>query len=101
MEFKTSTAEEEYFAKENAEKKRLLAEAEQKRNSDDERARQKALHHMHCPKCGLTLQEIDYRAVKIDKCFGCGGIWLDDGEFEHVAEVAQSGFLTSFRGLFK
>jgi hypothetical protein len=50
-----------------------------------ERDELRALHWMRCPKCGTELVEIKFRGVKVDKCFGCGGVYLDDGELEQLA----------------
>ncbi|MCA9657623.1 MAG: zf-TFIIB domain-containing protein, partial [Myxococcales bacterium] len=46
--------------------------------SEPERARLKELHWMCCPKCGAQLTEVQFRQVKVDKCFFCGGVFLDD-----------------------
>ena len=35
------------------------------------------LHHMHCPKCGLQLQEVKLRNVDVDVCFSCNGVFFD------------------------
>ena len=54
-----------------------------------------------CPKCGMDLHEIDYRTIKIDKCTGCDGVWLDAGELEAIAKLEQSALrrvLGVFRG---
>ncbi len=65
---------------------------------DQERRRLKALHWMRCPKCGAELEEIVFRAVKVDKCFGCGGVYLDDGELEQLA--GKPGWLEAMRLFF-
>src|SRR5262249_32654029 len=51
-----------------------------------EKQRLRELHFMRCPKCGLELEEIVLRGVRIDKCFGCGGLWLDAGELEELTQ---------------
>ena len=43
------------------------------------------LCRLRCPKCGRKLEEIRYRKVWIDRCTGCGGVWLDPRELEIVA----------------
>jgi hypothetical protein len=58
----------------------------------------KELHWMHCPKCGSDLEEFVFRGVKIDKCFGCGGVYLDDGELEQLA--GKPGWFEALRYLF-
>ncbi len=35
-----------------------------------ERESLRAQHWMRCPKCGVQLDEITFRGVKVDKCFG-------------------------------
>ena len=93
---KPSSQEEEYFAKLECERKKRLAEEQENKLKEGERARLKELHWMRCPKCGMELVEIDYRGVRIDKCASCAGVWLDAGELEQVAEGEKSGFLGSF-----
>ena len=66
--------------------------------SDEERERLRALHWMRCPKCGLHLDEITFRDVKVDKCFGCGGVYLDDGELEQLA--GKPGWFEAMRLYF-
>lgn len=85
MSTKPTNAEEEYFAREEIEKRyKLAAEQAAKRKTDDAAAL-KAAHFMKCPKCGNDLQAIKFRDVEIDKCFSCNGSWLDAGELEKLA----------------
>ena len=65
---------------------------------DMERERLRELHWMRCPKCGAELQEIVFRSVKVDKCFACGGVYLDDGELEQLA--GKPGWFEAMRYLF-
>ncbi|MCH9683390.1 MAG: zf-TFIIB domain-containing protein [Deltaproteobacteria bacterium] len=53
---------------------------------------------MRCPKCGMPLDEITFRGVKVDKCFGCGGVYLDDGELEELA--GKPGWFEAMRYFF-
>ena len=56
--------------------------------------------HMRCPKCGEPLEETPSRRVKIDACPGCGGIWLDKGEWEGLMGPQENGWLQRlFEGL--
>jgi hypothetical protein len=86
---KPSHPEDEYFAREDAEKKRKLALQVKKETAVAEAARLKALHFMRCPKCGLPLQEVKFKHIDVDVCFACHGIFLDQGELEHI--VKRSG----------
>ncbi len=58
----------------------------------------RAKHWMRCPKCGMPLDEITFRGVKVDKCFGCGGVYLDDGELEELA--GKPGWFEAMRYFF-
>ena len=42
---------------------------------------------MNCPKCKAEMETKKIDAVEIDICTGCGGIFLDDGEFESFTGV--------------
>lgn len=41
-----------------------------------------------CPKCNEPLVGFELDGVEIDRCVECGGIWLDPGELEQIAEFA-------------
>jgi len=88
---KPSEKEEEYFVRMEFEKKKKEEEEKQKKLAEAEKKRLQELHHMKCPKCGMELIEIDYKAIKVDKCSGCEGVWLDAGELETVSKFEKSG----------
>jgi uncharacterized protein len=90
MPYKPSEKEEEYFARKEFEKLKKIEAEKQNKLASDEKKRLKELHFMHCPKCGLKLVEIDYRGIKIDKCSGCEGVWLDAGELESASQMEKS-----------
>jgi hypothetical protein len=91
MVWKPSEKEEEYFARMEFEKKKKEEEEKQKKLAEAEKKKLKELHQMKCPKCGMELIEIDYKAIKVDKCSGCEGVWLDAGELEMVSKLEKSG----------
>jgi uncharacterized protein len=92
--------EEEYFARQEAERKRKLAEARQAKLLAEEREKARALHSMKCPKCGMQLEEVAFGDVRIDKCFACEGLWLDKGELK-VIQQKQGGFMMRMLGIFR
>jgi len=100
---KPSDREEEFFARQEFERRKKTEEEKRKKMVEEERKKLKELHHMHCPKCGMNLIEIDYKGIKVDKCSGCEGIWLDSGELETVvkAEQKDKGFLDKMFTVFK
>ena len=93
MPIKPSSSEEEYFKREEVRKLRKLRESAAPELEEQERKRLKELHWMRCPKCGMELSEIDFRGVKVDSCFSCGGAFLDKGEVEKAMVYKEPGWL--------
>ena len=100
MPIKPSSNEEEYFARQEVERRRRVAEKRQATLMTEERERERALHFMKCPKCGAMLEEIVFGNVYIDKCFGCEGIWLDKGELE-IIQKKDVGFMDRLLTVFR
>lgn len=92
MPVKPSAAEEEYFARQEAERKRKLAQEREAKLAAEDRERARALHFMKFPKCGMQLEDIAFGNVRVDRCFSCGGLWLDEGELETI-RLKEGGFL--------
>jgi len=82
---KPTSKEEEYFVREEAIKLRKLAKRVQEEMAEDEKKKLRELHYMRCPKCGMKLSTVLVNRVEVDKCFSCGGIYLDDGELEKIS----------------
>lgn len=96
MSDKPSSNEEEYFARQEADKIERIREAVEGSTAaldPAERERLKELHWMHCPKCGMGLSEIEFRGVQVDACFTCGGTYFDKGEVEKILEYKDPGVL--------
>ncbi len=83
---KPSSTEEEYFAREEIEKKRKLAIQQSQSMAAQQREDLKKLHFMKCPKCGMDLQALKRGDIEIDTCFNCHGVFLDSGELERLQE---------------
>ncbi len=98
---KASNTEDEYFVREDAEKKRKLALQVKKETEAAELRRLKELHFMRCPKCGLQMQEVKYSGLDVDVCFACGGVFLDKGELESVTTHGKSGVMSAILNWFK
>ncbi len=90
MPTKPTDMEDEYFARMEFERRKKSEVEGHATLADSEKERLKALHHMKCPKCGMNLVEIDYQGIKVDKCSGCNGVWLDAGELETAAGLDKS-----------
>jgi len=94
---KPSKNEEEYFARQN-----LAALAALRAEKDAARARAGVdARALTCPKCGGDLREVEVHHVKLDRCAGCEGVFLDRGELEILLRHTESPSLGAvFRDLF-
>lgn len=97
-----SDSEKEYFLKLELEKLRKAQEARAAKMQEEEKKKAKELHWMKCPKCGMDLQEIEYRKIKVDYCAGCGGSFYDAGEVTELLKLEdQEHILGKFLKAFK
>ncbi len=101
MSDKPSTVEEEYFAREDALKKQKIALEQQQQLAQAHREELKKLHYMHCPNCGMELHALKFKGFDVDKCFNCGGTWLDAGELEKLSEPEHGAVMNSVLNWFK
>lgn len=86
---KPSRNEDEYFAREDAERLRKMREQE----AADQDAAERKSHFMRCPKCGGTLFTESYHGIQVDRCPDCHGVWFDAGEVEGLLKDEGSGIL--------
>lgn len=52
-------------------------------------ARKQSVHELcrnRCPKCSQPLEAVTFRGVPLDKCLGCGGVWLGPRDLQQLAE---------------
>jgi hypothetical protein len=87
---KPSVSEEEYIARKEYERLKIIEEEKHEKLVAEEKMKLKELHHMRCPKCGMELITINYKSIEVDKCSGCQGVWLDAGELEAVSKLETS-----------
>lgn len=57
-----------------------------------------AVGKLKCPRCGSEMNEIAVEHVKVDRCRGCGGVFLDKGELGILTHAKSGGF---FKRLFR
>lgn len=96
-----SPFENEYFAREDAERIRKLAHRLRKQLEEAERERLRALHWMRCPRCGCELHELPYRGMTADVCLECRGIFLDAGELAHIRRAECGGVMSGILNWFR
>ena len=88
---KPSKAEDEYFARQELERRKKWAQEQAGKMAVEQKEQLKQLHWMKCPKCGMDLKEIEIHGVKVDQCASCGGVFLDAGEMEQIESHEQGG----------
>jgi Zn-finger nucleic acid-binding protein len=101
---KPSTIEDEYFVREDAEKKRHLAREMKNALAAEELKRLKQLHWMHCPKCGMEMHEVRMKGRRdfdVDACFSCGGVFLSKDEIDVIAHPKQKGIMAAILNWFR
>jgi hypothetical protein len=98
---KPSSGEEEYFAREDVEKKRKLAQQMKKQLAADEVRRLAELHHLHCPRCGMQMAPIPIRGIEVDVCFSCRGVFLDQSDIHVIAAPEQKGIMAAILNWFR
>ena len=98
---KPSKAEDEYFARQELERRKKWAQEQSAKMATEEKEKLKEAHWMKCPKCGRDLKEIDLHGVKVDQCANCGGIFLDAGEIEQISKHDDHGLVGRVFSIFK
>ena len=97
---KPSKAEDEYFARQELERRKKWAQEQAAKMEGSEKEALKKLHWMKCPKCGMDLAEIELHSVKVDQCGNCGGIFFDAGELEQLSKKDE-GVLGKVFSIFR
>jgi len=90
MPVKPSEREEEYMARLEYERRKRIEEEKNQKLAVEEKDNLKELHYMKCPKCGLSLVEIGYKGIRVDRCSSCEGLWLDAGELAQIIDLEKS-----------
>lgn len=88
---KPTQGESDYFALEDALKKRRLALAMKKEMADAEAQKLKELHQGFCPGCGHQMQQVNLRDVPVSVCFACDGVFLHKNELLAFQSQIQQG----------
>jgi ribosomal protein L37AE/L43A len=94
-----SEQEEEYFARQEFERRKQALVTRAQSASGEAKQQEAAVAQYRCPKCGAELVMVPYQGIEIDKCSQCQGVWLDCGELEQVLEGEQS-FLSAVKRIF-
>ena len=98
---KPSRNEDEYFARQDLERRKQWAKENAAKVSTVDREKLKQEHWMKCPKCGNDLHTVDLHGVKIDTCASCGGTWLDAGELDHLLHPERRDLFHRVMSVFR
>ena len=98
---KPSRAEDEYFARQELERRKKWAEEQAAKMASEEKERLRQLHYMKCPKCGMDLTTIEFQGISIDRCPSCNGTWFDAGEVEQLMQPQNSGMFGRVMSIFR
>lgn len=91
--------EEEYFARQEFERRKKVLVEQEGSAAEGERQRILAVARNRCPKCAAPLVTITYHKVELDKCSSCEGLWFDRGELDKVL-AEEAGFLSGLKRIF-
>ena len=89
MSEKIVSPEEEYFARENAERLRQIHYEEQRRLELAEKEALRKLHHGRCSNCGAQLIPEKVSDITIHHCPACGGAFLEKAAWERLHGHAE------------
>ncbi|HTO95721.1 MAG TPA: zf-TFIIB domain-containing protein [Myxococcales bacterium] len=81
---KPSNTEDEYFARENAERLRKLHHEEQRRLQKSDREDLRKLHAGRCSSCGALMVPEQAGGVRLLHCPACGGAFLDKAAWSYL-----------------
>jgi uncharacterized protein len=71
------------------------------RRAKQTEASQGAEYWMRCPKCGSSMTTSSFSQIRVDRCTGCDGVFLDQGEVEMVLELHEPNrFLNAITRIF-
>jgi hypothetical protein len=101
-EHKPSTLEEEYFAREDAERIRKLHAEEQSRLKQSEKDALRKLHGGRCSNCGALMVPEQVGDLRILHCPACGGAFLDKAAWDYIhAHAEPHGVMGAILNWFK
>jgi uncharacterized protein len=99
---KPSKGEDEYFARQEVERRKQWAKEKAQGMAASEKEKLKQQHFMKCPKCGMDMSTIELHGVKVDQCASCGGVFFDAGEVEQLLNHEHgSGVFSKIFSVFR
>jgi Zn-finger nucleic acid-binding protein len=93
--------EESFFHKEDEQKLQKLRAKLASEKAGTVASELKALHYLHCGKCGNEMDVQVFKGIEIDVCPSCGAVLLDPGELEELAGEDAGGVVKTFSDFFR
>jgi uncharacterized protein len=81
--------EDEYFAREDAERLRELHQKERQQLDAQEKELLRKLHHGRCSNCGAQLAQEQVGGIVVHHCPVCGGAFLEKSAWERIHSAAE------------
>ena len=98
---KPSRNEDEYFTRQELERRKQWAKENAAKMAAAEREKLKQAHWMRCPKDGNELHTVELHGVSVDTCATCSGTWLDAGELEHLLHPEKQDLFHRVMSVFR
>ena len=98
---KPSRNEDEYFARQDLERRKQWAKENAAKMAAAEREKQKQTHWMKCPKDGSDLHAVELHGVTVETCPVCSGTWLDAGELERLLHPERKDLFHRVMSVFQ
>ena len=98
---KPSKAEDEYFARQELERRKKWAQEQAGKMAAEQKEQLKQLHWMKCPKCGSDLHSVELHGVTVDTCATCHGTWMDKGELEQLLQPEKKDLFHRVLSVFR
>jgi hypothetical protein len=92
-----SRAEDEYFARQEIERRMARARERQAELAREERERLRELHHDRCPECGAELERVTVQEGEVRQCATCLGVFMEHELFARLThpESEERGYLAN------
>jgi hypothetical protein len=90
---RSNAAEEEYFRRQESDRRSddAFDDLKQKLRAEQaERDRLAASHLKRCPECKALLEKRTLRGIDLHQCSSCRGIWIKPEEIEHLSKKRRS-----------
>ena len=90
-----------YLAGREVNKFKKNEEIKENKYISEEMKKLEEFHCLQCPNCGMHLNEIDHKNIRINKCPQCSGLWFDAGKHESILQLEKNEIENIYHTLIK